>query len=144
MKNILAIILLIAVMIFLPSQEQPVQTDGSLSQSDQIYVIEQAFINKQSDVQVQGSGEVIRLLKDDLQGSRHQRLIVKLENNQKLLIAHNIDLAPRVDGIQEGDILAFYGEYEWNEKGGVIHWTHHDPRNRHVDGWLKYQGKIYQ
>ncbi|WP_312209082.1 DUF3465 domain-containing protein, partial [Acinetobacter variabilis] len=27
---------------------------------------------------------------------------------------------------------------------GVIHWTHHDPSNKHISGWLKHQGKTYQ
>jgi len=26
----------------------------------------------------------------------------------------------------------------------VIHWTHHDPQGKHINGWLKYQGKMYQ
>ncbi|MCG5357315.1 DUF3465 domain-containing protein, partial [Acinetobacter seifertii] len=24
------------------------------------------------------------------------------------------------------------------------HWTHHDPQNRHENGWLKHNGRIYQ
>jgi hypothetical protein len=61
-----------------------------------------------------------------------------------LLIAHNTDLAPRIPNLKTGEQLFFYGDYEWNENGGVVHWTHHDQDGRHVDGWLKYHGKIYQ
>jgi len=43
-----------------------------------------------------------------------------------------------------GDSVGFYGEYEWNSKGGVIHWTHLDPSGQHIAGWLKHDGKTYQ
>lgn len=106
--------------------------------------IGRAFANRQSDVQVQGEGKVIRLLSDDLDGSRHQRFIVELASGQTLLITHNIDIAPRIDALQVGDRVRFNGEYVWNAKGGVIHWTHHDPKGRHVTGWLIHNGKTYK
>lgn len=102
-----------------------------------------AFENRVSNLQVEGSGLVEKVLRDDLKGSRHQRIILRISDTQTVLIAHNIDLAPRVDNIKKGDQLEFFGEYEWNYKGGVIHWTHRDPDNRHVAGWLKHQGKMY-
>lgn len=107
-------------------------------------VLQQAFANRQSDVQVKGSGRVIKVLRDDRDGSRHQRFILELGSGQTLLISHNIDLAPRISGLGTGDVVEFYGEYEWNPQGGVVHWTHHDPSGRHVGGWLKHEGNIYQ
>lgn len=106
--------------------------------------VEIAYNNQQSDVQLQGRGIVSRVLPDDNDGSRHQRFILKLESGQSLLVAHNIDLAPRLAGLKKGDTVEFFGEYEWNNKGGVIHWTHNDPNHRHIDGWLKHRGKTYQ
>ena len=106
--------------------------------------LQTAFNNRQSNLQVQGQGVVTRILSDDLEGSRHQRFILKLSTGQTLLIAHNIDLVSRIAGLRTGDTVEFYGEYEWNSKGGVIHWTHHDPNNRHIGGWLKHGGIIYQ
>jgi len=41
-------------------------------------------------------------------------------------------------------MVNFYGEYEWNPKGGVVHWTHRDPTGKHRDGWLKHNGLIFQ
>ena len=103
-----------------------------------------AYENRVSNLQVGGAGVVEKILRDDLEGSRHQRIILRISDNQTVLIAHNIDLAPRVENISKGDRLEFFGEYEWNNKGGVIHWTHHDPSKRHVDGWLKHKGRVYQ
>lgn len=111
---------------------------------DSSVTIQRAYANKESKIQVSGSGVIVKVLKDDLKGSRHQRFIVKISKDLTVLIAHNIDLAPRINTIQKDDKISFYGVYEWNTKGGVIHWTHHDPEKRHIDGWLKYQGKIYQ
>ncbi|ABG40474.1 conserved hypothetical protein [Paraglaciecola sp. T6c] len=110
----------------------------------QAVTAEQAFASQKSDVQVKSMGTVTRVLRDDNKGSRHQKFILKLVSGQTILIAHNIDLAPRIVGIAKGDTVQFYGEYEWSSKGGVVHWTHHDPQNRHVPGWLKHKGRVYQ
>jgi hypothetical protein len=103
-----------------------------------------AFQNQQSNLQIKGEGLVHKILPDDTNGSQHQRFILKLSNGQTLLIAHNIDVATRISDLNVGDTVEFYGEYEWNEKGGVVHWTHHDPSGRHTDGWLKHNGQTYQ
>lgn len=106
--------------------------------------IENAFKNRSSNIQVNGSGTVIRIFKDDIKRSRHQKFILRLNSGQTLLVVHNIDLAPRINSIINGDTVEFYGEYEWNSKGGLIHWTHHDPKNHHVGGWLKHNRRTYQ
>ncbi len=110
--------------------------------SDQAFA--DAYQNWTSDIQLEGSGTVVAVLPDDLQGSRHQRFIVELASGQTIMIAHNIDLAPKITSLTKGDNVSFYGEYEWNDRGGVIHWTHDDPRGSHPDGWIKHAGRIYQ
>jgi hypothetical protein len=107
-------------------------------------VIDQAFAGRRSNLQVEGRGTVQRLLADDNTGSRHQRFIVRLDSGLTVLVAHNIDLAPRLDALRAGDAIAFAGEYEWSSKGGVIHWTHQDPQGRHPGGWLRHAGRIYE
>jgi hypothetical protein len=100
-------------------------------------ILARAFEQQRSNVQVTSSGVVVRVLPDDEQGSRHQRFLVRVDSGQTVLIAHNIDLAGRVEGLRAGDRVEFSGEYEWNNKGGVVHWTHRDPAGRHVAGWVK-------
>jgi hypothetical protein len=107
-------------------------------------VLAAAFRDRQGDLQIEGAGTVVHVLPDDNKGSRHQRFLMDLDSGQTLLVAHNIDLAPRIEDLRKGDSVRFYGEYEWNDKGGVIHWTHHDPRGRHPDGWLEHKGRRYE
>ena len=104
----------------------------------------EAFKARQSDIQLSGEGTIRQLLADDLKGSRHQRLLVELESGQTLLLVHNIDLAARLEDLRIGEPIEFSGEYEWNAQGGVLHWTHQDPRGRHVGGWIKYRGRVYR
>jgi hypothetical protein len=119
-----------------------INTSGAVSESDER--LARAFDQNESDLQVEGTGRVIRLLPDDNDGKRHQRFILELKTGQTLLISHNIDLAPRIISLEVGDEVGFFGEYEWNEKGGTIHWTHHDPNRHHTAGWIKHEGRVYQ
>ncbi len=105
--------------------------------------VAEAFREHRSGVMVEASGTVERLLADDREGSRHQRMIVRLADGQTVLVSHNIDLAPRVPA-SPGDRLDFRGQYEWNDRGGVVHWTHADPQGRRPGGWLRHGGRTYR
>ncbi|MCG8565693.1 MAG: DUF3465 domain-containing protein [Desulfobacterales bacterium] len=113
-----------------------------LSTSDA--ALKKAYDTRANALQVGGSGTVIKILPDDTKGRRHQRFIIELASGQTLLVAHNIDIAPRLTGLVTGDHINFYGVYEYNDKGGVIHWTHRDPGGRHVDGWIMHNGQLLQ
>ncbi|MCK5829386.1 MAG: DUF3465 domain-containing protein [Methylococcales bacterium] len=150
MKKILLIIILASISIYEAIQEQKSNNSNSdtLVKSSKEYGshsdLQTAFKNKRSDFQIQDRGVVIKNLPDDVKGSRHQKFILKNKTGQTVLVAHNIDLAPRIDGLKKGDSVEFFGEYEWNPRGGVVHWTHDDPRGHHVAGWLKHNRKTYQ
>jgi hypothetical protein len=107
-------------------------------------VLANAFSNHLSNIRVQGEGVVSKVLTDDNDGSRHQRFIIRLASGQTILFAHNIDIAPRVASLRQGDTVSFNGVYVWNAKGGVVHWTHRDPSRRHPAGWLKHNGQTFQ
>jgi hypothetical protein len=118
---------------------QPLSTGNTQDNA----VLQQAFAQKQSHVWLEGSGVVKKLLPDDNKGARHQRFLVSISPEQTLLFAHNIDLAPRVEALSVGDVVTFKGEYIYNPKGGIMHWTHHDPQGRQ-HGWIKHQGHTYE
>jgi hypothetical protein len=107
-------------------------------------ILARAFAQRTSDLEVEGQGIVVQLLTDDTSGARHQRFIVQLASGQTLLIAHDIDIAPRVGSLQVGHAVSFKGEYVWNSQGGLVHWTHHDPAGSHEAGWIEYDGQTYE
>jgi hypothetical protein len=125
-----------------PQTSSPTATDIAPARNDD--PIAAAYAGQRSDVQVTGSGRVTRILGDDSLGDRHQRFILELPSGHTVLVAHNIDLASRVEPLSVGDAVEFHGTYEWNDKGGIVHWTHHDPQGQHEPGWLKHQGKTYE
>lgn len=90
------------------------------------------------------SGRVQRLLSDDRDGSPHQRFIIVTDGGRSLLVAHNLDLAPRLNGLEVGESVLVYGQYEWNPQGGVLHWTHDDPEGEHEAGYIEWRGRRYQ
>jgi hypothetical protein len=140
MKKFLPLLLVIAAIYAVQFTGESSVSSGLFGQS----APSQADSAWRAGQQVSGSGEVIRVLPDDNDGSRHQRFILALDSGRTLLIAHNIDLAPRIYGLSAGDRVSFFGEFEPNAQGGVIHWTHHDPQGRHVDGWLEHRGRRYE
>jgi hypothetical protein len=101
-----------------------------------------AIASRKQDVLVEASGRVVKILPDDREGDRHQRLIVEVAGGTTVLIAHNIDVAKRAD-VREGQAIRFKGDYIWNDRGGVVHWTHHDPAKRHPDGWIRVDGVTF-
>ncbi|TLU66735.1 DUF3465 domain-containing protein [Thalassotalea litorea] len=160
-KNISAGIICVLIVAYIINRPEPnVQSAPSVNQdsastevnlptssaetTQNLRALDEAFRNRQSDVQIQALGKVQTLLADDNKGSRHQRFILRVSPSQTVLVAHNIDLAPKITDLKKGDLVEFYGEYEWNSKGGVIHWTHHDPNKKHIDGWLRHKGKVYE
>ena len=140
-KQRIWLIIAFIIISYFASKYSPESTNPASSQQSNI---EQLVQQQRSNVQVKITAQVFKLLRDDLDGSRHQRFLIKLSGGETILIAHNIDLAPRLDDLEKGDIITLHGEYEWYVKGGVIHWTHHDPAGHHIDGWIKHQDKIYQ
>jgi uncharacterized protein DUF3465 len=139
----LAAAVLVGALVYLSRAHHPAAGAPAPVRSDSSSVAS-AFENRRSAVPVEGRGTVVRLLPDDLSGSRHQRFIVRLDSETTVLIAHAIDVAGRVSPLQVGDELSFRGEYVWNPQGGIVHWTHHDPEGRHPAGWIRRGDRVFE
>lgn len=142
-KNWLLIIVACALLAYQLVNEYRASS-GSASQAgeQQNALLLQLFEQKRSDQFLTVQGKVYRVLRDDTKGSQHQRFLIYV-NGVSVLVAHNIDLAPRVP-LQVGDVITLHGEYEYTNKGGVLHWTHHDPKGRRAGGWIDHQGQRYK
>jgi len=143
MKKLIPFVIAVLIAYFLQEQFDQTQSESEPA-GESRSVTSRTEEALRSGAQIQGSGTVSRILQDDNDGSRHQRFIIRLSSGRTLLIAHNIDVAPRISGLRVGDTVGFNGVFEANDKGGVIHWTHHDPEGRHEAGWLKHDGRTYQ
>lgn len=132
-KNLKSII--IALVVFIPPffGYKYFKFFGVSSESLTHSSIEELYKNRQSEMMVEFEGMVIKVLSDDTTGSRHQRFIVRVSNKHTVLVAHNIDVAPRIP-IESNRKINIYGQYEWNKKGGVVHWTHADDNGVHESG----------
>ena len=95
-----------------------------------------------TDTWIEDTGLVVRLIPDDEQGSRHQRFILSLPGRQTILLAHNLGLSARVP-VGIGDRVRFRGMYEWNEQGGLVHWTHGDPLGMEKGGYVEFRTRRY-
>ena len=138
--TLLVIIGLVVFQYFYPADvELPAPEDAAEATA----VVQAAYAARRSGVWMETAGQVKRLLADDNEGSRHQRFILDVGDGHTVLIAHNIDLAERVP-LRQGDSVTLRGRYEWNDRGGVIHWTHHDPDGRLQGGWIRSQGELYK
>lgn len=156
--SLLALMLWVSMMLALPScskqaeytadvppapatVSQPIQGEPTSVVSDEQVV--QAQNEHLEKVQVTFTAQVKKLLKDDVTGEQHQKFLVNLSNGTTVLVAHNISRAPRVP-LQAGDNVTLCGEFIWNRKGGVLHWTHKTDTPNHQGGWIEYAGQRYE
>lgn len=114
----------------------------SVTAQDQAQVVE-AQRNQDRNVEVTVTAKVLKMLPEDTRGLPHEQFLLLLNNGTTVKVAHDTKMAPRVP-LEAGDVVCIHGEYIWNEKGGVIHWTHHAAGGRHEGGWIDFNGMRYQ
>jgi hypothetical protein len=104
------------------------------------------YASGSSGAEVIGHGTVLGVL-----GTRggpsgeHEGFLLKLDQQCDLLlrVETNVDITGPVP-LEVGEVVTVKGQFEDDANGGVIHWTHHDPRGRHVSGYVEADGKIYE
>ena len=107
--------------------------------------VERAFAERRSTVEVTAEGVVTSVLADDSGPSGvHQRFIIRLAGStQTVLVDNSVTIGRRAPVLPGSDVLV-HGEYVWNDQGGLIHFTHHDPAHTHEGGWIELSGVRYQ
>lgn len=119
--------------------QKPSDIDETASDSDII----RAINDRRREHFIEGGSLVVtKLLPDDNSGLEHQKWVVRLSNGEKMQAVYNLDMCPRVP-LKEGDVIAMGGEFVWTNKGGLLHWLHHDPRGRRPNGYVLVNGKFY-
>jgi Protein of unknown function (DUF3465) len=70
----------------------------------------------------------------------HEGFIVDAQQHQ-IKVEDNVDITGPIP-LRRGDTVSLLGQYECDD--GVIHWTHRDPRGRHIAGYIEVNGQRYQ
>lgn len=104
-----------------------------------------AFAARRSHVEVVADGTVTRVLGVAAgRVSPHEGFLLRLNSGCRLTVRveANTDFTGNFV-IGPGDRAIVKGEYEYYALGGVIHWTHRDPRGRHESGYVDVRGNTY-
>lgn len=106
-----------------------------------------AWRSQQSRVEVTANGVVARDLGTRVgRSGAHEGFLLHLSGASgrglTVRVEANVDFTGPLP-VAAGEPVVVRGEYEFDSRGGVIHWTHHDPRGRHPDGYIEIQNKRY-
>ncbi|MHB8461362.1 MAG: DUF3465 domain-containing protein [Vulcanimicrobiaceae bacterium] len=105
-----------------------------------------AYALHRSRVETTASGTLVRILRQsDGQFGPHAQFLVRLNSSCALTV--RIAANERFTGplpLRVGEGVRVHGEYEYYRRGGVIHWTHRDPRGHHDSGFVELSGRLYE
>lgn len=133
--------LLLLLALLLVSCAQPTSTPDQRGDDNQM--VARAYREHRDHFEATIHGDVVRVLPDgNGEHGPHQRFLVRIDEGQTILVAHNLTLAGRLP-LHRGQPVEAHGEFIWSERGGVLHYTHHDPRGHHAPGWVTVEGRRY-
>ena len=105
-----------------------------------------AYTAQSPKEEVRADGTVARILglRRGPSGT-HEGFLMKLSSGCDLTIRveTNTDLTGPVP-LHRGEHVVVKGEYVYYSLGGVLHWTHRDPRGHHEGGFVYANGKTYE
>jgi Protein of unknown function (DUF3465) len=106
-----------------------------------------AWSMHRSYVQVTATGSVARVLGTRLGPSgMHEGFLLHLRGAEgrglTVRVEDNVDITGQIP-LQPGDDAVVRGEYIYDPRGGLIHYTHHDPRGRHPSGYIRVNGRLF-
>lgn len=94
-----------------------------------------------SHAEVVLDGRVLRVLGTrDSRSGMHEGFIIE-SGGTPLKVEDNTDLTGPIP-LSRGEAVSLRGQYECDD--AVIHWTHRDPRGRHLDGYVIAGGRTYR
>ncbi len=107
-----------------------------------------AWRDGRSRVEVTASGSVVRLLGTRIgRSGAHEGFLVHLSGagarGLTVRVEDNVDLTGPIP-LAPGDAVTVRGEYIYDPRGGLIHYTHRDPRGRHPDGFVRVRDRVYR
>jgi hypothetical protein len=107
-----------------------------------------AWSEHRSHIEVTASGSVAHVLGTRAGPSgEHEGFLLHLRGaagrGLTVRVEDNTDLTGPIP-LQAGSDVEVRGEYIYDSRGGLIHYTHRDPRLRHPAGYVRVEGKVYQ
>ena len=120
-------------------------TSCATTQSPDDAAVCSAYSATRSHVEVVADGTLTRILGTQPgRVSPHEGFLLSLGSGCKLVVRveANTDFTGQIP-LSRGQHVLVKGEYEYYPLGGVIHWTHRDPRGRHQGGYIDAGGRIY-
>jgi hypothetical protein len=90
------------------------------------------------------NAKVVKLLRNDNKGAKHQRWQIMINKEIILTVIYNLDLAEKVP-LSVGDEIDLAGELIFGSKkhDPILHWTHADPQRKRMDGYVLLRDKKY-
>jgi hypothetical protein len=106
-----------------------------------------AWRAQRSNVEVTASGAVARIFGTRLgRSGEHEGFLLHLRgaagHGLTVRVEDNVDITGPIQ-LQTGDDVEVRGEYIFDPSGGIVHYTHHDPRGHHSSGYVKVRGRLY-